>query len=116
MLNFRAARLEIGDDPQKPARSSALPGTHAASTMSINGSRSRSEYATHPMEAANRVLVIEYLVERDSRFQSPLYRALIVFNVANEIAHKFHVIRFVRNFSFYPKLFLECDHQFSKIN
>ena len=25
----------------------------------------RSEYVTHPMEAANRVLVIEYLVERD---------------------------------------------------
>jgi len=33
--------------------------------MSINGGRSRSEYATHSMEAANRVLVIEYLVERD---------------------------------------------------
>ena len=51
-----------------------------------------------------------------SRLPSPLYRALIVFNVANEIAHKFHLIRFVRNFSLYPKLFFECDHQFSNIN
>ena len=51
-----------------------------------------------------------------SCFRSASYHALVVFNVANEIAHKFHLIRFVRNFSLYPKLFFECDHQFSNIN